>query len=237
MMRICAIFFLLLVICGRAVAGVNIELDVVFRDSTKQCQFLYILVPNAEGNNDTLAVFDTLSFNKQSRISLFYTAPSDRKNLISIVDTSGLHLESRPFKVSSEQTTFTVFIKKHQVKVVNKDYLYPQKNEDKQSYFFFLLIFFIVKILIATIYIFISKLPKRLISIAAGTFLLSAFIDWFLPYNYFYRLLITALVEFLLIFLVGRKSIPWFRAILLVILVNVVGFGIIVTAYLLYVFW
>ncbi len=237
MLRICTLLLFLILACGKVLASIGVELDVVFRDSTLQCRYLYVLSPNAGGTNDTLAVFDTLAFNGLSRVSLFYAAEPDRENMLSMVDSSGLHIESRIFKVSEQRTTFAVIAGRQQIKVVNKDYIYPQKNEDEHSYFVFLFIFFVVKILIAAVFVFSSKLPKRLITISSGAFLLSAFVDWFLPVHYLYRFLMIVLVEYLLIALVGRRSISWLRAAWLVLVVNIVGFGLIAILYLLFVFW
>jgi hypothetical protein len=227
---------MLMPVCGK-IFGIGVELDVVFRDSTLQCRYLYVLSPNAGGINDTLAVFDTLSFNGQSRVSLFYAAECGSENMLSMVDSSGLHIESSTFKVSRQRTVFAIMIGRQQIKVAGKDYIYPQKNEDERSYFVFLFIFFVVKILITAVFVFSSKLPKRTISISSGAILLSAFVDWFLPMNYLYRFLIIILAEYLLIALVGRRSISWLQAALLVLVVNIVGFGLIAVSYLSFVFW
>lgn len=236
MFRICPLLLVLLLVRGNLFAGIGVELDVVFKDSI-QCRYLYVFSPNAKGTNDTLALFDTLSFKGQSRVSLFYSARSAGKNMLSIVDSGGVHIESKPFRVSPQRTVFTVAAGQEQILVTGKDYLYPQKNEDERSYYIFLLISFSVKILITAIFIFVSRLPKRIISIASGAFLLSVFIDWFLPVIYLYRFLIIMLAEYLLIALVGRKSVSRLRAALLVLVVNLTGYGIIAIMYLMYVFW
>lgn len=228
---------MLMPVCGKIFAGIGVELDVVFRDSTLQCRYLYALSPNPGGVTDTLAVFDSLSFNGQSRVSLFYVAGSSSDHMLSMLDSSGLYLESRMFGVSPQRTTFTVVIGRQQIKVASKDYIYPQKNEDERSYFVFLFIFFVVKILMVTVFFFSSKLPKRIITISSGAFLLSAFVDWVLPINYLYRFLIIAIVEYLLIAFVGRKSISRLQAALLVLVVNMVGYGLIAVLYLSFVFW
>ena len=230
------LFLLLTLVCGKAFAGVGVELDVVFGDSV-QCRYLYVFSPNAGGTNDTLAVFDTLAFNGHDRVSLFYTASSGRKNILSMVDSSGLHIESDLFSITPRRTTFVAVVGYGQIKVTHKDYLYLLKNEDERSYFIFLMIFFVVKIIISAIFVFSSKLPKRLISIASGAFLLSAFVDWFLPMYYLYRFLIMAFAEYLLVATVGRKSISWLRAAMLILVVNIAGFGIIAFLYLGFVFW
>ena len=237
MMRHCILCFLFSLACGRLSAGVDVELDVAFGDSTFRCKCLYVLRSGADGASDTLAVFDTLSFSRQNRISLFYTAPAGRENMISAVDSGGNVRTSSLFGISPQRTTFTVFIGPQNIRVSVRDYLYPLKNEHKESYFFFLLIFFAVKICLAIACIFVAKLSKRLIPVAAGTFLLSAFIDWLLPMNYIFRFLLVMTVEFLLITMGGRKHVSLLRAALLAPVVNVVGFGIIAAAYLFYVFW
>jgi hypothetical protein len=232
-----SILLLISLICGKSFAGVNVELDVVFSDSTVQCRYLYVLAPGTVGVNDTIAVFDTLSFNGQNRLSLFYTVRSDGKNTLSIVDAAGVHLRSKPFRVSPQRTTFKVDVMQQQIKITGKDFLYPQKNEDGRSYFVFLTIFFVIKILIATVFVFVSKQRKPIIAIASGAFLLSALIDWFISFDYLYRFLMMILAEYLLIALVGRRFIAWLQAAMLVLTVNMIGFGMIVMLYVLYVFW
>jgi len=236
MLRTVTLLFLIFTF-EKAFAGIGVELDVVFNDSTVQCWHLYVLRHDTKKANDTLAVFDTLSFIGQSRVSLFYSVGSARKNILSMVDSDGVHVESKPFSVSPWQTVFTVGIGQHQIFVTGKDFLYPRKKENEHSYIVFLLIFFAVKSLIVAIFNTVLKLLKRNIFIATGAFLLSAFIDWLLPINYLYRFLIIMLTEYLLIALVGCKSISWLRAAMLVLIINIVGYGIITILYLLYVFW
>ena len=242
MLRTCILSLLLMFSCTKALADISVELDVVFLrradGSTVQYRYLYVLSPIADGTKDTIAVFDTLSFIGKNRLSLFYTMPSSGgKNILSIVDSANLRIESSPFRVSPKRTTFLVAVGQQQIDITGKDFLYLRKNEDEQSYFVFLLIFFVAKFLIITIYIFIVKLPKRIISIASGAFLLSGFIDWFVPLSYLYRFLTLMLVEYLLIALVGRKSISWLQAAILIFVVNMACTGIIASLYLLYVFW
>jgi hypothetical protein len=222
---------------GKVLADFDVELDVFFKDSTLNGRYLYVLEFSQGKSADTLAVFDSLAFNRQDRISLFYNSEQIRETKLVYIDTSGLNLNSKIFKPSPGRTTFAVSINRQNIKIVNKDFAYPQKNEDEQSYLYYLSIFVFVKILIAMVFIFASTLPKRLISISSGTFLLSVLIDWNLPLHYFIRFLITALAEFLLISLIGRKHISWLQSVLLVIIVNIAGFGIILGGYLLYVFW
>jgi hypothetical protein len=236
MLRKSILILLLTLACGKVFAEIGVELDVVFNDSTVQCRYLYVLSPNAAGTNDTLAVFDTLSFNGQNRVSLFYTVGSEEKNILALVDSDGLHIKSNSFGISPQHTAFVVHVGQQQIKVAAKDYLYPLKNEDERSYFVFLLIYFVVKIVISAIFIFSSKLPKRLIFIASGAFLLSAFVDWFLPIHYLYRFAAAALAEYLMIATFGRKSISWLQASALVVIVNVAGYGIIAILYLMFVF-
>ena len=229
--------------CGKIFAGI-VELDVFFRDSLGrtdgsiiQCRHIYVLCPAADGTNDTLAIFDSLSFNMRNRASLFYTTRPDEKNTLLMIDSDGMQIESNPFRISPRRTTFAVIVDPQQIEVVAKDYLYLRKNENAQSYYIFLLIFFVVKLTITVVFTFISKLPRRTISIAAGAFLLSAFVDWLFPIKYLYRFLMIILVEYLLIALVGRRSISRLRTAMLVLLVNIAGFGIIDILYLLYVFY
>jgi len=230
-------FLLLIFTLGQAFANINVELDVVFSDSTVNCRYLYVLATSATGTNDTIAVFDSLSFYGHKRVSLFYSVRSNIKNTLSLVDTAGVYVTSKPFKVSPHRTTFLVDVGQQQIKVSLKDYLYPLKNEDEQSYFVFLTIFFVIKSLISIVFVFVTKQRKRIIAIAAGAFLLSAFIDWFLPVNYLYRLLMVILAEYLLIAFIGRKFISWLQAAMLILTVNLIGFGLIAGLYILYVFW
>jgi len=228
---------LLMFACGKVFAGIGVELDIVFSDSTIQCRYLYVLYPAADGANDTLAVFDTLSFNGQNRISLFYKAGFEGNNILSMLDSSGVNVISKPFGVSPHHTVFSVVIGRQQIEVAGKDYIYLRKNENEQSYYIFLLIFFAAKLLMTVVFVLISKLPKRVIFIVSGAFLFSAFIDWLFPLNHLYRLFLIMLTEYLLIALIGHKSISWLRAALLVLVVNLIGFGIIVFLYIMYVFW
>ena len=237
MLRICIVIISLMLYGGTLFASVGVELDVSFRDSTVRCQNMYVLSPSLERMYDTLAIFDTLSFNGQNRVSLFYSANPDTQHRIAIVDTSGIEISSRYFTVSPQRTTFAVYIGQQSIRVINSDFIYPQKNDDERSYFVFLFIFFVIKILITSIFIFSSKLPKRLISAASGTFLLTAFIDWLFPLHYLSRFFITLLTEYLLIAYIGRVSISWWKAAILVLFVNIIGFGLITTLYLLFVFW
>lgn len=237
MLRNSTLILLLTLVCGKVCAGIDVELDVVFSDTTLQCRYLYVLSPNAAGTNDTLAVFDTLSFNGRHPVSLFYTVASEGKNMLCVVDSGGLHIESNSFGISPRRTVFAVRAGRQQIKVTAKDYLYPLKNEDERSYFVFLLIFFVVKMMITAIFVFSSKLPKRLITIASGAFLLSAFADWLLPVHYLYRFVVIALCEYLMMTTFGRRSISWLRASALIVTVNVAGYGIIAILYLTFVFW
>jgi hypothetical protein len=235
-MRIYTLLLIGMFACAKAFAGIDVELEVVFRDSVPQCCYLYVLSPNA-GTNDTLAVFDTLSFDGRSRISLFYTAAAGSNQFLSLVNPDGQHRQSRMFKVLPQRTGFVVMVGQRRINIINTDYLYPRKNGDERSYFVFLLFFFAVKFCIVVAFVFTAQLPRRNIAISSGAFLLSAFIDWMLPIPYLYRFLMMVLAEYLLIALVGRRSVSWFRAALLVLVVNMVGFGLITSLYLWFVFW
>jgi len=183
-MKFLNIFLLLYLIYGKAFAAVHVELDIVFKDcdSTLQCRyFLYVLSSGVEGTTDTIAVFDTLSFNRQNRVSLFFTANTGEKNMLSLVDSGGLHIESNLFKISSRRTTFATVVGRQQIKVVHKS----------------------------------GSLPVRLLF-------------WFF---------IAALVEYLLITIIGRKSISRLRAAMLVLAINIAVFGIIVVLYFGFLFW
>ena len=232
-------FLLLLLACGKLSASIGVELDVAFKSDSARMQYrhLYALRLAMGGETDTLAVFDSLFFNGTERVSLFYFASAEGKNMLAIVDSAGTHAYSKPFKLSPRRTTFSVVVGQRSIDIVAKDFLYLRKNEEEHSYYVFLLIFFVTKFLITAIFVLASKIPKRNISVSCGAFLLSAFIDWFLPLDYLYRLLMVALAEYLMIALVGRGAISRTQAALLVIAVNMTGLGIIAGTYLLYVFW
>jgi len=237
MLRIGNLLLLFALACGQVFSNNVIELDVVIRDSTLQIQRLYVLqIIDAEDRVDTLAAFDTLSFNRQNRVSLFYTVNHAGKNMLSLIDSNGERIESKSFTVSPHRIVFLTVIDQQQIAVSNKTFLYTLKNEDEKSYYAFLLIFFTVKILITALFVFLSSLRKRNVAIAAGTFLLSAFIDWLFPINYLYRLLMTMIVEYLLIAIIGRKHISKVQAAILVLFVNVFGFGMIALFYITYTF-
>jgi len=236
-MRRIGILFFLLFVCGRVFADINVELDVVFSGSTIQCRYLYVLSPSADGVNDTLAVFDTLSFKGHNRVSLFYTAGFGEENVLSRVDSGGMNIVSQPFRVSPRRTVFYVVFGEQHIEITGKDYLYLRKNENERSYYVFLLIFFVVKIMMTTIFVLFSKLPMRVISITSGAFLLSAFFDWLFPLNYLYWLLLIMLTECLLITFFGNRYISWLKTALLVLVVNMAGFGTIIFLYVMYVFW
>ena len=177
--------FLLMLVCGQAFASIDVELDVVFINgdsSTLQCRYLYVLNQNAERTTDTIAVFDTLSFNGRNRVSLFFTAKAGEKNMLSLVDSCGQHIESNFFKISSRRTTYTVLI-----------------DHDQQQ----------------------IKVVKKF---------------WFLPMHYLFCFLIIALVAYLLIALVGRKTISWLRTSVLVLIINLTCFVILAILYLTYQF-
>lgn len=233
----CILISVGLVLCGNIFAGLNAELDVVFEEPGQQCRFMYILSPDIEGKSDTLAIFDSLAFNRQQRVSLFFPIPQKREIKVSILTAGGQRMESGLFGVSPRQTTFAVSVNSKRIKITGKDFLYPQKNEDERSYVIFSLIFFIVKMLISSVYISVTRLPKPLLAITSGIFILSAFIDWFFPMNYYCRFLFAALFETLLLKVAGRASITWRHTILLATIVNIIGFGIIFALYFMYVLW
>ena len=238
MLRISNFLLLLTLFCGKMFANIDVELDIVSNDSVLQYRYLYVLQSvGAEGKEDVLAVFDSLSFNKHDRVSLFYTVSDPGKNVLTFIDADGQSLESNPFKVSPRRTVFLVIVDQEKITVSNKTYLHSLKNENKNSYYIFLLIFLTVKILLTAPFVFISNLRKRNIAIAAGAFLLSAFIDWLFPVGYLYRLLMTMFVEFLLIAVIGCRYISRVQAAVLVLIVNTIGFGIIMLLYLSYMFW
>ena len=227
------LFLFTLFIFGNMFAEANVELDVVFSDSTVQCKYLYVLGANT---GDTLAVFDTLSFNRQNRVSLFYTANKGGKNILLLVDSEGALSESKPYNIMYSNV-FSVAVGKEQISVNKRDFLYFRKNSDNKSYFVFLLFFFTVKSLITFFFVFLSALHRRVAAFASGAFLLSALIDWFFPLHYFYRLFVTLLAEYLFIAILGRKSISWLWTAILVMVVNFVSFGIIAFLFILHALW
>jgi hypothetical protein len=228
---------LLLFLSCKIFAGFTIELDVTFNEDSLHYQNIFVIAPDMEEAGDTITIFNSMAFKGQLQTSLFFTASQKQEIKITAVTSDGKEAESRSFQISPQRSTFSVLIDAEKIKVRTKDFLYPQKNDDEKSYFVFLLIFFIVKLLIACIYIFLTKLPKRLISISAGIFLFSGFFEWVLPVNYLIRFFIIALIEFLLIIIFAKKDLTWIQSIILIIIVNLAGFGIIVLSYLIYVFW
>lgn len=226
-----------LILCENIFAGSNAELDVVFEEPGQQCQLMYILSPDIEGKSDTLAIFDSLAFNRQRRVSLFFSIPQKREIKVSILTAGGQRIDSRLFEASPRQTAFAVSVNSKRIKIAGKDFFYPQKNEDERSYVIFSLIFFIVKMLISSVYISAARLPKPLLAVTSGIFILSPFIDWFFPMNCYRRFLFAALFETLLLKVAGRASITWKHTILLATIVNIIGFGIIFALYFLYVLW
>ena len=114
-------FLLFAFVVGNTFSNIDVELDVAFRDSTVNCRYLYVI---CNEKNDTLAVFDTLSFNGYDRVSLFYYAKDEGKNTIAMIDTSGAHLESNTFVVSPRRKVFSVVIDNRQINVRGKNYLY-----------------------------------------------------------------------------------------------------------------
>ena len=226
------LFLFLTLAFGKLLADVNIELDVVFSDSTVECRYLYVL----NTDNDTIAVFDTLSFNRDDRVSLFYKSKRGGKNALSMVDGNGTIIESKPFNVLYGNV-FSVVIGKEQVTVSQRDFLYFRKNADNTLYISFLLILLATKLLITSAFVLTSALHKRMILVAFGAFLLSAFIDWLFMLHYLFRFLLITLTEYLFIATVGRKSISWYWSALLVLIVNFVSFGFLAFLFIFYLFY
>ena len=245
MLRICGLFLLLTVVDCKVFAGIDVELVVFFKDTAVQCQYFYVLDTYEKGKSSTLAVFDTLSFNGNDRVSLFYTAKNGGINTVLMVDTAGVLMKSKPFRVSSGRllntgstsAVFNVVIGQGQISVALRNHHYLQKNRNNYSYFIFLFTSFTVKFLIAFILILLSNLPKRIITVASGAFLLSIFIDLLFPFHYIYRFIMTLLAGYILIAIVLRKSISWLQTTMLVLIVNIAGFGIIAFMYIFYVLW
>ena len=224
----------LLFACGTTFANIDVELDVILGDSTVQCRYLYVLSPaESAGRYDTLVAFDTLSFNAQRRMSLFYSVKTDKEHILSIVDSAGMFIESKPFAVTSQRAAYTVVVDREKISVTSNDYYYPQQNED----FIYLMVFFGVKFLMTIIFVMSSKFPKRIVSIASGAFLLSALIDLHFDISYLYRFLLILLADYLLIAFVARKSISPLWASIFVLTVNLAGYGVAMFLYLFYVYY
>ncbi|MDR0713574.1 MAG: hypothetical protein LBF89_04855 [Bacteroidales bacterium] len=213
-----------------SLAGRTVELNVAACDTIRY-RFLYVI--NTAGN-DTIAAFDSLSFDRKEN-SLYFNCEDEPTLRICIV-TDRQSAVSESFTVFSQHTLFYVSLQDDMVNVSIENFQYPQNEENKSAYFVFLLIFFTVKWSISATYIFVMRLPKRLLSVAAGTFLLSAFIDWYLPVNYLFRLPILAFAECGL-FLTAWKILPLKHNILMVSGANIAGFGLIILLYLLFIFW
>ena len=225
-------------------ANVDVELDVVFKDTTVQCRYLYVISLDRQGTGDTIAIFDTLSFKRHEGVSLFYSVENDETNILVIIDTAGMVIQSKPFRILSGKfirnrnvpAVFTVVIGKEQIAVANKKYRYLESYENKSMYFVFMLLFITVKLLIAISFSLLSELHRRIILIASGAFLFTALMVWFIPLYHIYRLFITIFTEYLLIAVIGRKYISWLLAAILILIVNLAGFGIITLMYIFYVF-
>jgi hypothetical protein len=227
------IFFLLLFlfVFGGLYANIETEFEIVIVDSIPQYRYLSIV---SLESNDTLR-FDPINFNAQERVNLFFKNVFSGKSILLLTDYQGQTISSKPFKISNKRNEFLVFVQSSTIDVTNKTFLYPLKNENKNSYYVFLLLFFVVKMLISYIFISISKLQKRIIFVAAGTFLISSFIDWIFPINYVIRFVLTAIIEYLLITVAGAGLISWKKSCALILVVNIIGFGIIAFAYTLYI--
>ena len=230
--RPCLWIFILLAGCWNA-SALSIELDIMFTDSARHYQYLCIL----DRNNDTLSISDSLAFNGTEGVSLFYQIAPEKEIKISATDTDNHSIESPFFKVSSRRTTFLVVFQDQYIDVSVKDFLYPIKGDKEESYLWFLLIFFVVKFIIALIYILANRIPASSLYIVAGVFILSSFISWLVPLNYIIRLGIVVLTEFTVIILFTWKKTSILHISLLVLINNLASFGLISFMYLLYTFW
>jgi len=118
------IFFTFLCAPQAASANIVVELDVSFRDSTVQCRCMYVMRYDVvEGNNDMLAIFDSISFNRFDRVSLFYNVNEAENNILFMVDTHGTLFKSNPFKVSTHSDTFSVVVEQQQISITKTDFL------------------------------------------------------------------------------------------------------------------
>jgi hypothetical protein len=178
-----------------------------------------------------------LSFETPDRSTLYFSADNNQEIKLIMLTAGWQRMESETFTVSPQQSTLLVTVENDEISISAKDFRYPEKDSNENSYFVFLLIFFAVKLLISIAYIFAFRLPKQLFSIAAGIFLLSAFIDWTLPIHFLLRLASVIAFEFGLFFFTSRKIFPLLHNIVMTIAVNIAGFGLIMLAYLIYVFW
>jgi hypothetical protein len=224
---------LFLLSCGTSFAGFNIELDVFSQENAASVRFLHVLA----AHNDTLTVFDSLAFGKQNRSSLFFATPQPQTIKIVALTTDEQSVESEWFEVSPRRTTLLVTIQNDKIDVSAKDFRYPRKNENENSYFVFLLIFLLVKLLITILYMSAFRMPKQLIQSISGAFLFSGVIDWIFPVSYLFRILMIMFVECFLIYFSSRKVISLLQTAILSIVVNIAGSGLIALIYMAYVFW
>ena len=165
---------------AQATANIVVELDVDFRDSTVQCNYMYVTRYDAiGGNNYMLAVFDSISFNRFDRVSLFYNVNETENNMLFMVDTHGTRFKSNSFTVSPHSSAFAVVVEQQKISITKINYLI----------------------------------------------------------DYFYKLLILMFVEYLLVAVIGRKSVSALRAAVIVLIANIAGFGIITVIYILHTFW
>lgn len=118
----CIFFLFFTLLSENTFSNIDVELDVVFRDSTVQTRYLYVLCSD---KNDTVAVFDTLSFNGYDRVSLFYSVNGRNENMLAMLDSGGVQFESKPFTVSPRSNIFSVIIDNRKISVEKKSYLYP----------------------------------------------------------------------------------------------------------------
>ncbi|MDR1667599.1 MAG: hypothetical protein LBS03_07920 [Bacteroidales bacterium] len=218
-----------LMLC-KNVTGRTVELNMISSDTTR---FRLVYVVDVVGG-DTLAAFDSLAFDRQRNI-LYFSCEGEQIVRIFALTSGQQFVESESFTLFLQHTTFYALLQRDEINVSIEDFQYPQ-NEEKENYFIFLLIFFTVKWSISAVYIFVMRLPKSLLAVAAGAFLLSAFIDWNLSVGYLFRLLILMFVECGL-FLTARKILPLKHNIPMVAGANLSGFGLIMLAYLVFIFW
>ncbi|MDR1866325.1 MAG: hypothetical protein LBR08_12235 [Bacteroidales bacterium] len=233
MLRKWAATVILPLYCGGLFAAEEVELEVVFPDDAAQCRFLYVL---AETGGDTLAVFDTLSFGRQRRSSLFFPMPRRQSVKLVAVTAGGRHLESRPARVSSHRTTFLATVGDDAIHLSVKDFLYPRKNDSEQAYLVFLLIFFAVKLSLAALFAVVFRLPKTALYAVCGMFMISGLIEWNLPLDYLLRMLVLIALEWIFISIGARKIISPRQTLAMVTTVNIAAFGLIAAVYLAYVF-
>ena len=237
MLRISCILLYFSLLSGQAIKDQCVELDVVFNDSTMRCLYLYVICVDNNELRDTLAIFDSLSFNRQDRVSLFYKANNLEKKIISFIDCQGVDTHSKPYGISAfsrnTPALFSVILANQQVTIVERDFFYLLKKENLAT----LIIFYISKLLIISLFVTFSTLPKRTAAIASGSFLLSMAIYLLFPFYFVFNILIIIPVEYLFIALIGKKYISWLWAAFLVLGANIISYGIVAFLYYFYYFY